>query len=436
MSARSQELRAEKYKLDVRAQEIHQKTVDEKRDITSEEKEEWDRLFDQMKDLRTQYEEIEDRERQLGEETARFDERRDLIKERPTEEGRNSDPDDPKEFENRHAAYFDDLMRHGESGLSDESREFRSSPEYAEFRATGQQLVGTAGKGGTLAPTDFNAEIEAQLLAFGGLRSGGATIVNTSHGRNIDYPTYDDTGNVSAIVAEASTFGSTHVPISKFTLESVKHGVLIQVSDELLTDSLVPVNNWLPQAMGVRFARGTEAQYATRSSTESVGPHGIITGSSGALDVANNALTADNLIDLIHLVDPAYRANARWMFNDATEKSIRLLKWGSTAVGSREYVWQPSFQAGAPDRLLGFPVSRNYSFQSFGTSGNKPIAFGDMSSYYIRDVAGGVAIRRLEERYAEKGLVGFLGFMRTDGRPGFATTVPARKPVRFIIQAT
>jgi HK97 family phage major capsid protein len=71
------------------------------------------------------------------------------------------------------------------------------------------------------------------------------------------------------------------------------------------------------------------------------------------------------VIDLLHKVDPAYRASgsAAWMTNDIGFSTLRKLR-GSTAAASDVLVWQPSLVPGAPDTLLGYPVVINQDVPS------------------------------------------------------------------------
>jgi HK97 family phage major capsid protein len=151
---------------------------------------------------------------------------------------------------------------------------------------------------------------------------------------------------------------------------------------------------------------------------------GVVVASGEGSVGAGYAVTADEVIALVHSVDPAYRTNARFMFHDAQLAQLRLLKF---SIGSDQvaYMWQPSLQAGNPDRLLGYPYTVNQSMTSVLTVNEKAILFGDFSKYVIRDVAE-IRLRRLEELYAGTDQVGFIAFMRSDGNLLDAGTDPVK----------
>ena len=99
-----------------------------------------------------------------------------------------------------------------------------------------------------------------------------------------------------------------------------------------------------------------------------------------------------------------YRKKASFIINDKNLADIRKLKDSNGA-----YIWQESYQAGEPGRLLGYPVH---------TSAFAPldaIAFGDYSYYNIGD-RGTRSFAELRELFAGNGMVGFVAKERVDGK--------------------
>ena len=136
---------------------------------------------------------------------------------------------------------------------------------------------------------------------------------------------------------------------------------------------------------------------------------GIVTNSAAGVTAASaTAVTADEIIDLVHSVDPAYRVgNAAFMMNDSTLAAVRKLK-----DGDGNYLWQMgNYQAGVPQNLLGYNVVVNQDMDSIATA-KKTILFGDMSYFYVRKV-GQPAIYVARERFAPD--FGILGYIRFDG---------------------
>jgi HK97 family phage major capsid protein len=119
------------------------------------------------------------------------------------------------------------------------------------------------------------------------------------------------------------------------------------------------------------------------------------------------------------------------MFHDTTLKALKLM-----VDGQSRPLWQPGFAGFAtdqPDTILGYPYVINQNMPVMAASA-KSILFGDFSTYVVRDVQGGLVIRRLVERRALEDQVSFLAFMRSDGRKISAST--ANTIVRYTHPAT
>ena len=144
-------------------------------------------------------------------------------------------------------------------------------------------------------------------------------------------------------------------------------------------------------------------------------PQGIVTGASlGKTAASATAFTVNELVDLLHSVNAAYRRDpsCAWQFNDATAGTIRKLAIGS---GDARGLWEPDLKLDRPDRLLGFPIYINNDMASALTTGQKLVLFGAHSRYLIRKVRNFVS-KRLDERYADELAVGFVTGTRLDGK--------------------
>jgi HK97 family phage major capsid protein len=81
--------------------------------------------------------------------------------------------------------------------------------------------------------------------------------------------------------------------------------------------------------------------------------------------------------------------------------------------GNGRPLWEPSVQVGQPDRILGFPVLTDPNLTAVGTAAGTPIAFGDWSTFYIRDV-GSVRLERSDDYAFANDLVTWRCIFRTD----------------------
>lgn len=292
------------------------------------------------------------------------------------------------------------------------------------FHAEQRAMSLTTTEGGYTVAEDFSGALEKSLLAFGGMRQV-STVRRTATGADLPWPTMNDTSNKGAILNEATTIGSSVDPtFAVVTFKAFKYSSKpILISSELLQDSAFDLAAEIGMALGERIGRIQNDHFTTGGGTTL--PKGVVVSSGEGVQAASQtAITADELIGLVHSVDPAYRPGARFMMHDTILAAIRKLKFsiGSDQVG---YVWQGSFSNGAPDSILGYPYTVNQSMSSALTIGEKVVIFGQLSKYVIRDVAD-VRLVRMDERYADLDQVAFVAFLRSDGQLLDAGTDPVK----------
>ena len=277
----------------------------------------------------------------------------------------------------------------------------------------------TVGAGGYTVPEGFVASLEQALLEFGGVRQV-ADVIRTDGGGDLPWPTMNDTSNKGAILAEATTFSTSVDPtFGSVIFKAFKYSSKpIIVSNELLQDSAFDLAAMIGGWLGTRIGRIQNDHFSTGTGTTL--PKGVVVSSAeGVVATSKTAITAAEVITLVHKLDPAYRTNAQWMFHDNILAAIR----GLTDVTSGQFLWQPGMQAGVPDRLLGYRYVVNQSMASAQAQAAKIMLFGDFSKYKIRDVAG-IRLVRLDELFAQTDQVGFVAFLRSDGQLLDAGTYP------------
>lgn len=185
---------------------------------------------------------------------------------------------------------------------------------------------------------------------------------------------------------------------------------MIKVSDELLNDNVFNLEAYISKEFGRRI--GTKEEEAFFLGDGKGKPTGIFNATGGAQEGATTSgagITFDDVMDLFYSLRSPYRKKAVWMLNDSTVKALRKLK-----DGNGNYIWQPSVQAGVPDMILNRPYYTSSFVPEMG-DGNKIMAFGDFSYYWIADRQGR-SFKRLNELFATTGQVGFLASQRVDGK--------------------
>lgn len=275
------------------------------------------------------------------------------------------------------------------------------------------QVAGTAAAGGYTVPTELMNHIEIAMKAHGPMYDGDVVQeMTTSSGNRQTIPSVDDTGKSGAAHSEGADIaddGSQDVEFGQKTLDAYSFDTeFIKWSWELDQDSIFSMEALLGSLIGERLGRIANRQLTV--GTGASAPNGIVTASSlGITAVAQAALTADELIDLEHSVDPAYRQapGVGFMFNDTTLKAIRKLK-----DGDGNYLWNKGdFQGGVPATINGRRFHINQDMDSLA-AGKKAVIFGDLKKYWVRKV-GSPVVGVLRERFWPQ--VGIAGLIRFDG---------------------
>lgn len=314
----------------------------------------------------------------------------------------------------RYSRAFNAYLRHGVAGMSGEDREVFQPYFSGGGIGTDTRAMATtpATAGGALIPQEFYARLIEAMKAIGGVRLSRATIVQTSSGADMPIPLVDDTANVGALLAENTQVTEQDFTFAVKTLKSyVYTSKLVRVSFQMLQDAFFDVDGWLARALALRVARAINAHFTTGTGVSQ--PEGVVTGAQSYGTTATGAgnvtgVTYDNLVNLIHSVDPSYRDNAEWMFNDSTLRAIKQIK-----DSQNRPLWQQDMALGERPTILGYPYVINQDVAVMAASA-KSILFGDFSYYLIREVQD-LRVLRLDERYADFLQAGFLAFIRTDG---------------------
>ena len=296
-----------------------------------------------------------------------------------------------------------------------EEKTGRASNAYREdFGAhlRGRRLVhnvlseGVQADGGYLVPEEFERQIVTGLDEANVVRSL-AKVITTSAERKIPVAAAH---SAAQWTAENAAYTESNPTFDQKTIDAFKLTDLVKVSIELLQDSAFDLESYIAGEFARAFGIAEEQAFCVGTGTNQ--PAGIFTANGGTVGVnaaAAAAITADELISLVYALKSPYRRNARFLMNDATISAIRKLKDNNGA-----YLWQPSLQAGQPDRLLGYELHTSPYVPTMA-AGALTVAFGDFKNYWIADRAGRT-VQRLNELYSTNGQVGFVATERVDGK--------------------
>jgi HK97 family phage major capsid protein len=318
------------------------------------------------------------------------------------------------------------FARKGERGLSAE--------QLVEIRNT--MSTTTNSEGGFTVPSLISSQLINIMKAYGTMRLL-AEVIQTSDGKPLSFPTTDGTAEVGEIIAQNTTatgldpsFGSVSLNVFKYSSK------IVAVPIELLQDTVVDIEGMILSRLGQRLGRIANQHFTTGGGTTV--PDGVIPRAAvGKTGTTGQTLTIiyDDLVDLVHSVDPAYRSNkAAFQTNDTLLRVLRKIK-----DTSGRPIWSPSYEGGmrvgvnvgagtdgghggftgeaAPavfDYLLGYPVFVNNDI-AVPAANAKTMSFGDHSLYKIRDAMDMRLFRFEDSNYARLGQVGFLAWARMGG---------------------
>lgn len=366
---------------------ILDKAQEETRELTSEESQEFDRIDSRVDDITA---EIRRHEKTEGHEGLDI---RAIPAERQAPEDGGAEERTINRDSDEYRSALDSYVRGGVGGLSVEERSTLN--------------VGTDAEGGFAVPESWGT-LHESLREAGTIRQL-ATVVTTETGNPFHVPYVAAEAEAPKQIAEQEEYPDDAEELGEKVIQAYKYGRMTKASEEVVQDALFDVAGFVGSRLGFDLGRVVNGKYV--SGTGSSQPEGLFAKATVAFNTISKTAgpTGDNLIDLQHSIIRPYRANASFIMADATLAIVRKLK-----DKNEQYLWQPSLQAGEPDRILGNPV---YSDPDVSTIGSKKlcVGFGDVKrAYLIRDALG-VTIRFLPERYAEKGQVAWRGTLRTGG---------------------
>ena len=269
---------------------------------------------------------------------------------------------------------------------------------------------GVDADGGYLVPEEYDSRLIRVLEGENIMRKLGHKITTSGdHKINIA-----STEPAAAWIEEGGALQFSDAKFAQILLDAHKLHVAIKVTEELLYDNAFNLENYIIEEFGKALSNAEEDAFLNGTGVGQ--PLGLFAATGGGTVYKTvTKLTADDIMNLVYALKRPYRKNSAFIMNDQIIATIRTFKDGNGA-----YMWQPSYQAGEPDKLLGYPVY---------TSPFAPedaISFGDYSYYNIGD-RGTRSFKQLTELFAGNGMIGFVAKERVDGKLILAEAVQILK---------
>jgi len=293
---------------------------------------------------------------------------------------------------------FLDLARYGRGGLAPEARALVLDED-------GQILV----------PEALEAEIRRSIPALTIVRNIASVRpigTNRVRRRSLDEVSVGwgklETGDQTLTDSMPST------PEEEYTYVEDLYG-LAKIGEDELDDSDVNLEQFVVDSFARALGEAEDTGFTVGTGHANHQPVGFLTagGDVPVFDAGQpNGITIDDFKGLIYAAPAQARRNGRFVTASATELALSLLK-----DGNDQYLWQASVQAGRPNTFLGYPLENQEDVDGIPDDGSAAhvAAFGDFQQGYRIYDRLGMRMKRLEELYAEEGMIGFKVHRRVGG---------------------
>lgn len=259
---------------------------------------------------------------------------------------------------------------------------------------------GVDADGGYLVPEEYDHRL-IDILEEENIMRTLATKITTSGEHKINIAA---TKPAASWIEEGGALTWGDATFDQILLDAHKLHVAIKVTEELLYDNAFGLENYIITQFGKALANAEEDAFLNGDGTGK--PLGLFAATGGGHIVCTltAAIKSDDMLDLVYALKRPYRKDAAFILNDQTLSVLRKLKDNNGA-----YIWQPSYQAGEPDKILG------YSVHTSAYAPTDAIAFGDYGYYNIGD-RGSRSFSELRELFAGNGMIGYVAKERVDGK--------------------
>lgn len=297
----------------------------------------------------------------------------------------------------------------------DYSKSFGAFIRKGELQASLNK--GASDQGGYLTPIEWDRTILDRLVLVSPMRQIAQVQPISVAGFS---KMFNSRGMGSGWVGETAARMETTTP----TLGSMNYAMgeiyaNPSATQQLLDDAQVDVEQWIARDVETEFAYQEGIAFVSGNGTNK--PNGFLTYATGAANAAahpwgaiavsaaagTTAVTTDELVSLTYALPQLYTGNARWVMNRTSLAKVRLLK-----DGQGNYIWQPTFTAGQPSTIAGYPVTEMPAMPNM-TTGAIPIAFGDFNQGYL--ILDRIGVRVLRDPYSNKPYVMFYTTKRVGG---------------------
>jgi HK97 family phage major capsid protein len=264
--------------------------------------------------------------------------------------------------------------------------------------------------GGYLAPPEYVRELIKDVTEISPIRS--IARIRSTASRSIQVPKRTGTFAAQWVSESGTRSETTGYNVGLEELPAHEQYALVDISEQDLEDTVFDLEAEMQSEFAEQFAKAEGAAFVSGNAVGK--PEGFMTNSSvSSIDSGSNtAITADNLITLVHNIKSDYGRNGTFVFNRSTLAAIRKLK--DTAG---QYVFQAgmSLQGGVTNTILGQPYVEATDMASIAQNAF-PVAYGDFRRAYMIVDRVSLAVLRDPFTQATTGNVRYIARRRVGGQ--------------------
>lgn len=231
----------------------------------------------------------------------------------------------------------------------------------------------------------------------------------------LELPYYDvDTTTITvAYKDEFSALTSASGTFNSITLTGYLAGALTKISRSLINNAQFDIVSFVVDEMAYAVKRFIERELLNGTPgnpptvpSKVIGLYGLTNYITAA---AQNAITADEVVELHDHIKDEFQENAIWIMSPSTRTALRLLK---STTGY--YLLNDDISSPFGTTLLGKPVYVSDNMPNIGT-GNTAIYYGDMRGLATK-FSEELNIEVLREKYADEHAIGVIGWFEFDSK--------------------
>ena len=311
----------------------------------------------------------------------------------------------------RQTELFAKALRHG----------WKNQPWVNELDQVEKASLIEDATGEVIVPHDIAGPIFKVLPHLGIFRSAGPTVRPTSSNKvDLRSLTGATAGWGKVEVLAAAPTDANVVPNTPVDVVEV-HDLLAmsKIGVDELADTDTALVSLISDIASQEFAKTEDDAFAAGNGVSK--PWGLAARATSAANqitqavtaAANATPTADDMKRLPYRVPTRFRPNGAYFASNDAAEAVALLKDTTS-----NYLWQPSVRAGEPETFSGKRFYTLEGLPSMGASAaavDPSVMFGDPQLGYLLADRQRMTVQRLDERFAELGLVAFIFKLRVGG---------------------